>query len=218
MQEQEINQRAATMTVSGPDSAVGKLDPDDLSSAEAHSMGDRVSFPPNNNDLTDDELPEQMVGASASANDQPSATLAESRTDALKAGKRFEEELLDLAMQPDGNLEEHASILSEDEVHTFVDDIVRAAGVHHGKRSALIRMSKPYILREREFYNKQGQRNVAAKTWTDRKKELAEIYGVGLRTFERDFADIFGKTVSFTFDIPGVVEGLIVKVPKDLLP
>lgn len=158
-----------------------------------------------------DERPDAVRGG-------PSANLAESQTDAIrKIANTFEEEAFLAAMLPEKAQVAHASSLSEEEVHTFVNDIVRSAGNHHRKLGELLKLSKSYILRDREFYNKQGQRNSQGKTWTDRKKELAETYGVGLRTFERAFSEIVGKLVSYTVNIPGLIDELEVKVPKDCL-
>jgi hypothetical protein len=108
--------------------------------------------------------------------------------------------------------------LSEAEVNVFVNSLVNAAGKHQAKLIVLLETAKPYILRDREFYNKQGMRNATGKTWTQRKQELANIYGVGLRTFERGFSTIFEKLVTYTFTIPGLVDQLEVKVPRTFLP
>jgi hypothetical protein len=156
--------------------------------------------------------------APTSPDDPPSAILAESQTDAIRTMPHtFEEEPLLATMLPEKAQVAHARTLTEEEVHIFVNGIVRAAGIHHRKLNELLELSKPYILRDREFYNRQGQRNSQDKTWTTRKKELAEIYGVSLRTFERAFSEIVGKLISYTLNIPGLIDGLEVKVPKDCL-
>ena len=146
----------------------------------------------------------------------PSAILAESQGDTAILPKNFAEDLFLTALPSNSALKDHASALNENEVHDFVNAIVSAAGSHNRKLGDLLTIAKPYILRDREFYNKQGMRNATGKTWTDRKKELAEMYGVGLRTFERGFSEIKGKLVGYKFQIPGLE--LEVKVLKDLLP
>ena len=81
--------------------------------------------------------------AAAPQDEQPSANLAKGQTDAIqKITNKFEEEVFLAAMLPEKAQEAHARTLSEEDVHTFVNDIVHAAGNHHGKLGELLKLSK----------------------------------------------------------------------------
>jgi hypothetical protein len=182
--------------------------------------------------LAETEVPAAEVPAGEICNPDPigngdiapealSAIVAKSDAVQLSSlPKNFDENLFLSAQFPTDVLEAHASTLTEEEVHDFLDHAAEAADAHGARMVDIIKISAPYILREREFYNKQGQRNAQGKSWTDRKTELASAFGKSLRTFERALTQINPreKLVAFVVNIAGLVEGLEVKVCEDRLP
>jgi hypothetical protein len=148
------------------------------------------------------------------------AIAAESLDAALsKIPKVFDENLFLSGNFPKNVLAAHANTMTEEEVRDFVNDAARAADSHGARLVDILKIAEPYILREREFYNKQGQRNAQGKTWTDRKAELAADCGKSVRTFERALSAILKTAlVNYEVSIPGLVDGLELKVRKDRLP
>jgi hypothetical protein len=158
--------------------------------------------------------------AGQSANDQLTVPVADSPDIQLETiPKIFDEELFLSGKVPAHILKARASEMTEEEVHVFVDDAARAAGTHGKKLADIIDLAGPFILREREFYNQQGKRNAKGKTWTERKKELAVAFCSGVRTLERALTKMLDTgVVDYNLMIPGLTEGLAIKLDEDLLP
>jgi hypothetical protein len=186
-------------------------DTDQLVSAPAENYGASTAF-------LAGELDQQPKPGVSESEELP-AIVAESLDAALGIPKAFDESLFLSASFPKNVLAAHANTMTEEEVRDFVNETARAANAHGAKLVDILRIAEPYILREREFYNKQGQRNAQGKTWTDRKGDLAAKFGTSLRTFERALSAILKTAlVSYEVSIPGLVEGLELKVRKDRLP
>ncbi|MGB9232853.1 MAG: hypothetical protein WCC04_00415 [Terriglobales bacterium] len=159
-------------------------------------------------------------GTAPPANEQPSAIVAESTDVRLsEIPKEFNENFFLSANLPNHVLMAHARTMTEEEIRKFVDDAARAAGCHANKLTDIIVLASPFILREREFYDKQGRRDTRGKLWTERKAELATAFGASVRTFERALTEMLKPTtMEYNLSIPGLIEGLSIKFDKDRLP